>query len=91
MAIRVEFFGMARQRAGVAELQLDAPVGGLQLGDALCELAVRLPQLGREMISDSRLHPSFTANIDGRRFVSDPATVICDGQCLLILSADAGG
>jgi len=91
MAIRVEFYGIARQRAGLSELRLDAPPGGMRFGDALAELAVRLPQLGRELVSGSRLHESLTANLDGLRFVSDPATLISDGQSLLILSADAGG
>jgi len=91
MAIRVEFYGIARQRAGIAEVQLDVPPGGLQLADALRELADRLPRLGRELFRGSRLHESLTTNLDGTRFVSDPATMIHDGQCLLILSADAGG
>lgn len=91
MAIRVEFYGIARQRAGVSELTLDVPTGGMRLADALVELQGRLPQLGRELTSSSRLHESFAANLDGTQFVSDPATLIRDGQCLLILSADAGG
>jgi sulfur-carrier protein len=91
MAIRVEFYGIARQRAGVSELALDVPAGAMRLGDALAEVRGQLPQLGAELVSGSRLHESLTANLDGIRFVSDPATLIRDGQSLLILSADAGG
>jgi len=91
MAIRVEFYGIARQRAGQSQIDLDAPADGLNFGAALAELAQRLPPLGRELISGSRLNASLAANLDGMRFISDPATRIRDGQSLLILSADAGG
>ena len=91
MAIRVEFFGIARQRAGVAELTIALPRTEAALAEVLGELAARLPDLSGEWIADGRLHASLTANLDGVRFVSDPATVVRDGQSLLILSADAGG
>ena len=54
-------------------------------------VAARVPDLNGEWITDGRLHESLTANLDGLRFVSDPATMVRDGQSLLILSADAGG
>jgi molybdopterin converting factor small subunit len=91
MTIRVEFFGIARQRAGVAELSLALERPEVALADVLSQVAARVPDLGDEWIADGRLHASLTANLDGLRFVSDPATIICDGQNLLILSADAGG
>ena len=91
MAIRVEFFGIARQRAGIGELSLDLRQAATSLGQVLDQVASCLPELGRELVVDGRLHASLTANLDGARFVHDPATLIRDGQSLLILSADAGG
>jgi molybdopterin converting factor small subunit len=91
MSIRVEFFGIARQRAGVAELSLALQQPEVALAEILSALAARLPELADDWIADGRLHESLTANLDGLRFVSDPATVVRDGQSLLILSADAGG
>jgi sulfur-carrier protein len=91
MAIRVELYGIARQRAGLSEITLDAPPGGLRLGEALVQLTRRLPLLGSELIRGSQLNASLAANLDGMQFISDPATSIRDGQSLLILSADAGG
>jgi molybdopterin converting factor small subunit len=91
MAIRVEFFGIARQRAGVSELQLDLPRARTPLGEVLDQIAARLPDLGRDLIVKGRLHESLTANLDGAHFVHDPATLIRDRQNLLILSADGGG
>jgi len=91
MPIRVELFGIARQRAGVGELLFEAAGGPMSLTDVLTAVARKAPQLDGPWISGGRLHASLAANIDGQRFVSDPATPIRDGQCLLILSADAGG
>ena len=91
MAIRVEFFGIARQRAGISELSLDLRQATASLGHVLDQVAARLPELGRVLVVEGRLHPSLTANLDGARFVHDPAILIRDGQSLLILSADAGG
>jgi molybdopterin converting factor small subunit len=91
MTIRVEFYGIARQRAGIGEIGLEWATGELTLADVFSELTCRLPQLGTELLVNGRLHESLTANLDGTRFVSDPATLIGDGQSLLILSADAGG
>jgi molybdopterin converting factor small subunit len=91
MAIRVEFFGIARQRAGISELSLALPMAELPLGDVLRQIAARLPELSRELVVCGRLHESLVANLGGARFVHDPQTIIRDGESLLILSADAGG
>jgi molybdopterin converting factor small subunit len=91
MPIRVEFYGLARLRSGTSELTLVLPGGNASLADALQAIARRLPALGEELLAGGRLHPTLAANLDGQRFVSDPQTPIADGQCLLILSADAGG
>ena len=60
------------------------------LGQLLGTLAARLPSLA-ELIARDRLHPAFVANLNGDRFVSDPATPLGDDDRVLILSADAGG
>ena len=60
------------------------------LGQLLVALAARFPSLG-ELITADRLHPSFVANLNGDRFVSDPRTPLSEDDCVLILSADAGG
>ena len=84
--MQVEFFGVPRERAGVSQVDVNADT----LGDLLATLAIRLPSLA-EFIVDRRLHPSFTANLNGDVFVSDPATPLTKDDCVLILSADAGG
>jgi molybdopterin converting factor small subunit len=87
--MQVEFFGVPRERAGMSELDVQADT----LGQLLGALAARFPSLGT-VIGDSggaRLHPSFVASLNGDRFVSDPGTPLGKNDCVLILSADAGG
>jgi molybdopterin converting factor small subunit len=84
--MHVEFLGVPRQRAGISELEVDANT----LGQLLGTLATQIPAT-REFIAVDRLHPSFVANLNGDRFVSDPETQLGEDDCLLILSADAGG
>jgi molybdopterin converting factor small subunit len=84
--MHVELLGVPRERAGIAELELEART----LGQLLVALAVRCPSLGELIIGD-RLQPSIIANLNGDRFVNDPRTELTEGDSVLILSADAGG
>jgi molybdopterin converting factor small subunit len=84
--MHVEFFGVPRERAGIAEIDVEADT----LGRLLATLATRMPGLA-ELIAVDRLHPSFAASLNGDRFISDPETPLSDEDCVLILSADAGG
>lgn len=82
----VEFLGIPRARAGVAEVEVDAAT----LGQLLLTLAGRFPALGDLMPSGS-LHPSITANLNGDLFVTDPTTPLAKDDRVLLLSSDAGG
>jgi molybdopterin converting factor small subunit len=82
----VEFLGIARERAGITELKVEAAT----LGQLLGTLAEQCPGLG-EFISDKGLHPSITANLNGDAFVTDLTTPLSEDDRLLILSADVGG
>ena len=84
--MRVEFLGLPRERAGVAEVDVDADT----LGQLLDALASRFPGLA-DLVRGDRLHPAFAANVNGDRFVTDPRTQLDESDCVLILSADAGG
>ena len=87
MSITVEFFGIPRQRAGVAS----ATAEGSCLGEVLLDLAARYPELAKVCFDGKGLKTGFIANLNGRRFVADPETPLEDGEPLLILSADVGG
>jgi molybdopterin converting factor small subunit len=84
--MQVEFLGIPRERAGVSTLEVHANT----LGQLLGRLAADLPALA-ELITDDRLHPALAANLNGDRFVTDPRTPLDEHDCVLILSADAGG
>jgi molybdopterin converting factor small subunit len=84
--MRVELLGIPRERAGVAELELEADT----LGQLLIVLERRFPSLGA-LVEAGRLHSSILASLNGDRFVSDPLTRLSSSDCVLILSADAGG
>jgi molybdopterin converting factor small subunit len=84
--MHVEFLGIPRERAGIATLELQVET----LGQLLATLAIRFPSLG-ELITADRLASSVVANLNGDRFVSDPETQLKEEDCVLILSADAGG
>jgi molybdopterin converting factor small subunit len=87
MSIRVELYGIPRRRAGVEALAVD----GQTLGEALAAAGRRLPVLNEVCLEGPRLRGGYLANRNGRTFVSDPATPLEPGDCVLILSADAGG
>ena len=84
--MRVEFLGLSRERAGIAELELQADT----LGQLLSTLAARFPAF-RDVVAGDCLAASFAANLNGDRFVTDPRTKLAANDCVLILSADAGG
>ena len=84
--MHVEFFGVSRDRAGIADLEVRADTLGTLLGT----LAARMPGLA-ELIETDRLHPSLAASLNGDRFISDPATPLEDHDRVLIVSSDAGG
>jgi molybdopterin converting factor small subunit len=84
--MHVEFLGVSRQRAGISQLEVQADT----LGQLLGTLAAQIPSLG-EIIDADRLHAAFVANLNGNQFVSDPGTRLGQNDCVLILSADAGG
>ena len=84
--MHVEFFGVSRDRAGVAEMDVEADTLGRLLG----VLAAQVPALA-ELIDRDRLHPSLAANLNGDRFISDPHTALTNADRVLILSSDVGG
>jgi len=84
--MHVEFLGVSRERAGVAEMDVEAKT----LGGLLETLATRMPGLA-ELIAVDRLHSSLAASLNGDRFISDPETPLRDEDRVLILSADVGG
>lgn len=89
-AIRVEFYGLARRHAGTSLAWFPAG-GAVRLSDLWRTLQQQYPGLAADK-ADRRFAASlYRINVDGERFVTDLQTKIQAGQCVLIMSADAGG
>jgi sulfur-carrier protein len=91
MQIVVEFYGIPGQRAGVSRTVVERPGADVRLADVWRTLANRFPRFAEECLVAGRLRGGYLANLGGNRFVTDPRTLLKDGDALLIMSADAGG
>jgi len=86
--VRIELYGIARSRAGVASVEVEAE----SLADALRALAEAYPGLREEVVlASGALSRHFVASLNGERFVSDPSTPIRSSDALLVLGSQAGG
>jgi len=85
--ITIELYGVPRLRAGISRLNVEAAT----LGDALLALGQAAPALVGTVLDAAKLNPAYTANLNGDRFISDPATPLADGDSLLLLAVDVGG
>jgi molybdopterin-guanine dinucleotide biosynthesis protein A len=87
--LRIELYGIARQRAGREVVEVPASA---TLGEALALLAAEIPALVGPVISaEGGLAAGSVVSLDGERFVTDPATPIPAGKPLLLLPSSAGG
>jgi molybdopterin converting factor small subunit len=83
--IRVEFYGLARLRAGRAELLVNARTIGAALtgADAAC------PHLRSRR--DTGLAPEYRVSVGGRYFTDRLEEPLAEGDSVLVLGADPGG
>jgi molybdopterin converting factor small subunit len=89
--ITVEFFGIPRARAGVAETSVDLTTDTITFAAVLANLADRFPVFGAQCIIANQLSDGLAANVHGERFLHAQDDLIRAGETLLIFSADAGG
>ena len=87
MSVRVEFYGLPRKRAQIDALDVDAG----DLADLLRQVSTQLPHFAAACLENGRLRDGVIANLNGKRFTTDPKTPLRSGDSVLILSADAGG
>ncbi|MBX9579162.1 MAG: hypothetical protein K2X87_02550 [Gemmataceae bacterium] len=80
--VRVEFYGLARLRAGAAGAAVEA---------ATVRDALRAACPGLAVVRDGRVAPEYLLSVGGGRFTADPDEPLADGDSLLVLGADAGG
>jgi len=87
VSVSVELFGIARARAGVAEVQVEAST----FGEALRDLARKVPALTESIIVDGTLAPGWLVSLDGAEFLSDLEARLPQDARLLLISSQAGG
>lgn len=85
--IRVEFYDVARVRAGVEMVEVEART----VGAALRAAAELRPGLVPDVIVEGRTGPHWRVSVNGGPFLVDLDTEITDGDAVLLLSALAGG
>ncbi len=81
--VRVEFLGTAKLRFGVADWQCPAR----SVADLIRQLRMRFPQV----VSEDDLPSHWLLCRNGREFLREPTAPLADGDCVLVLPADAGG
>ncbi|WP_166824745.1 MoaD/ThiS family protein [Thalassoroseus pseudoceratinae] len=90
MRIRVEFFGIPRLRAGVAEHTVQVPDEST-IASVYESLAKELPPFAAACLTGDALQPGYIASVNGNRFVQGTQETITEADTIQILSADVGG
>ena len=85
--ITIELFGIPRQRAGTAQITVQART----LADAVRQLEASCPRLAGLVQADGTLSPHYLLSLNGEHFVGDLREKLPAKARLLLLSADAGG
>jgi molybdopterin converting factor small subunit len=85
--VRIELYGLARHRADVAAIDVEAA----NLGTALAGLAAACPRLVPEVVDGTALSAGYLASLNGERFIADACHPLAAGDTLIILGAEAGG
>ena len=85
--VTVEFYGVPRHRAGVAELRV-APGTVAEILARVTQHCHGLPEL---VNANGELAPHYLLSVNGERFVTSLAEELPAGSRLLLLSGDAGG
>ena len=83
--VNVEFYGLARLRAG----RVGCSVEAFTVGDALA--AADATCSGLRAIRSGGVSSEYLVSVGGARFTTDPNEPLAGGASLLILGADSGG
>ncbi|MEC9091311.1 MAG: MoaD/ThiS family protein [Planctomycetota bacterium] len=90
-SVKVEFFGVPRLRAGVADFFVEVAADRNRLGDVLMKIQREIPELTKECFADGKLRKEYVVNVSGKEFTRSLGRVVSPGDSLLIMSSDAGG
>jgi molybdopterin converting factor small subunit len=85
--VTVEFYGVPRQRAGRAELTVNAG----SMAEVLSQVEQACPRLAGLVQPDGALSSHYLLSLNGEQFATDLRQDLAPGSRVLLLSADAGG
>ena len=83
--VRVEFYGLARLRAGQPGFMVEAGT----VGAALAAVEAVCPDL--KVVLEGRVSPFYLVSVRGEQFTTELSQSLGVGDCLIIFGADAGG
>lgn len=83
--IRIELFGVPQLKAQRPFVDVNATT----VGDALHALAEACPALS--FAADDLPGSGYVVALNGKQMTVDPATLLADGDVLVLISAQAGG
>mgnify|MGYP000920410388 CR=1 FL=1 len=86
--MRVELYGIPRHLSGVEAVDIATAD---TLGAVLLAVGKQLPTLEGPVLDRGKLQAGYLSNLNGRQFVSDPATPLDASDVVLIVSSDMGG
>lgn len=87
LAVPVELYGIAAQRAGRPVVRAE----GVSLREVLLDLEQRVPALSGEVLAGGATQPHWVASVDGGRFMHTDDEPLPAGARVLLLSSLAGG
>ncbi len=91
MKIKIEYYGIPRQRVGIASEVYEFDQEEMEIHDVILAVARKHPEFQRNCMAGDRLNQHLTVNLNGTRFYQTENGTARDGDALLILSMDAGG
>jgi|TARA_B100000700_G_scaffold67186_2_gene74316 hypothetical protein len=91
MKIKIEYYGIPRQRVGIASEMLVFDHEQMGIKDIILTIARRHPEFQKHCMDGDEINKNFTVNLNGDKFYQVDDGFAQDGDSLLILSMDAGG
>ena len=84
-SVTIEFHGLARQKAGRADLAIP----GLTVAQLLDHVERTCPGLAGLLNDDGSISRKYLVSLNGTHFIDDPATIVPTGTRLFVLGAEA--
>ena len=91
MKITIEYFGIPRQRVGIANEIYEFEQEEIGIQDVIRAVAQKHPAFEKHCMDGNTINRHLTVNLNGNQFFQSEDGIARDGDALLILSMDAGG